>query len=86
MANINVPELELETLSKLKAMAKKENTSVNALVLRLLDRGLEFSPKKPQYQRYEDLSELAGVWTQQEAEEFEANTASFGNIDPEQWP
>ena len=85
MANISVRGLEPETLSKLKALAKKENTSVNALVLRLLDRGVGLAQEKPLYQRHEDLSELAGTWSPEEAEEFEANTASFGNIDPEQW-
>jgi len=86
MANISVRGLEAKTLSKLKALAKKENTSVNALVLRLLDRTVGVSQEKPIYQQHEDLSELASAWSQQEAEEFEANTAGFGNIDPEQWP
>ncbi|MBK4730626.1 hypothetical protein JJD41_12230 [Oxynema sp. CENA135] len=85
MANISIRGLEPETLSKLKALAKKENTSFNALVLRLLDRSVGVSPEKPLYQRHEDLSELAGAWSQQEAEEFEANTACFSNIDPQQW-
>ena len=85
MANISVRGLEPETLSKLKALAKKDNISVNALVLRLLDRGVGITQEKPLYPRHEDLSELAGVWSQQEAEEFEANTACFRHIDPEQW-
>ncbi len=86
MANISVRGLEPETLSKLKTLAKKENTSVNALVLRLLARSVGLGQEKPLYERHEDLSELAGAWSQEEAEEFEANTASFGDIDPEQWP
>lgn len=86
MANISVRGLEPATLSKLKALAKQEGTSVNALVLRLLARGVGLEQEKPRYQRYEDLSELAGTWSQEEAKEFEANTAPFGNIDPEQWP
>jgi hypothetical protein len=85
MANISVRGIEPETLSKLKELAKKENTSVNALVLRLLDRSVGRGQEKPRYQRHEDLSELAGAWSPQEAAEFDANTASFGTIDPEQW-
>ena len=85
MANITVRGIEPETLSKLKALAKEENMSVNALVLRLLDRSVGRGQEKPRYQRHEDLSELAGAWSPQEAAEFEVNTVFFGTIDPEQW-
>jgi hypothetical protein len=85
MANISVRGIDSKTLATLKAMAKKENTSVNALVVRLLDRATGGASEKPLDSRHEDLSELAGTWSLQDAEEFEANTASLREIDPEQW-
>jgi len=85
MANISVRGIDPKTLATLKAMAKEQNTSVNSLVVSLLDRATGGTSEKSLYSRHEDLSELAGTWNQQDVEDFEANTAGLREIDPEQW-
>ena len=56
MANISVLGIERETLSRLKELAKTENISVNALVLRLLERDAEVTAVQPPLSRHDKLN------------------------------
>jgi hypothetical protein len=85
MSNLSIRGLEPETLAALKALARQQNASVNATVLRLIEQGLGKSPEKPTRRRYDDLDELAGAWSEDEAAEFEAVTADSHRIEPDLW-
>ena len=69
--NLSVRGLEDDTLETLKGLAHKEGSSVNALVLRLIEQGIGKRPGKPGKRRYDDLDALAGAWTGDEAREID---------------
>ncbi len=74
-----------DTIAKsLKEMARRENTSVNAVMLRIIKESLGLDKKRRQTV-YDDLDHLAGTWNVQDAAEFESATAVFEKIDAEIW-
>lgn len=83
MSNLSIRGLEPETLAALKALARRQNTSVNATVRRLIEQ--ELGQAKPVRRRYDDLDDLAGTWSDKDADEFEALTADSRRIEPELW-
>lgn len=83
--NLSVRGLEDDTLEALKGLAHKEGSSVNALVVRLIEQGLGRRRGKPAKRRYGDLDPLAGVWSSDEAAEIEATTAAFRQVEPALW-
>ncbi|MEX2049037.1 MAG: hypothetical protein WEB90_05625 [Gemmatimonadota bacterium] len=52
-------------------------------MLRLLRAATGLSSR--QHERYQDLDELAGTWTDAEADEFERRLAEQRAIDPDLW-
>lgn len=85
MSNLSVRGLDPETLAALKALATREGASVNATVVRLLEHGLGTGPAKPRLRRHHDLDALAGIWSEEDAEAFDAAIAPFETIDPDLW-
>jgi hypothetical protein len=67
-----------------KKQAGSEGAIVNSVVLRLIEQGLGKSRKKSGKQ-YDDLANLAGTWSQQDALEFDQAVAGFGGVDPQIW-
>lgn len=66
----------------LKREAKRLHTSVNILILKMIERGLGFTCEKPSFN---DLDYLAGSWSSAEEKTFEENTHYFEQIDKELW-
>lgn len=85
MPNLSIRGLDPGSLSALKALAAQENSSVNTLVLRLIDRGLGKTQSKPTPHRFDDLDALAGCWSAADANAFAAATVAFDRIDPDIW-
>jgi hypothetical protein len=74
-----------ETISgALKEKARREDTSVNSVMLRILKEGLGLEKKKRNVV-YDDLDHLAGTWSAEDAAEFEKATAVFEKVDDEMW-
>ena len=67
---------------QLKKEAKRLHTSVNGLVLKMIEQGLGFSCEKI---AYHDLDHLAGTWSAAEEKMFKENTSAFEQIDKELW-
>ena len=66
----------------LRNASKERGLSVNKLVLDTL----ETTFKKPEgKRRHDDLSHLAGTWTSEETDEFEAGVRVFEQIKLEDW-
>jgi plasmid stability protein len=84
MSNISVRGLDSDLMASLKKQAGREGASVNTVVLRLIEQGLGKSPKRP-IKQYDDLTSLAGTWSQQDAMEFDQTVASFAEVDNEIW-
>ncbi len=85
MSNLSLRGVDPETLASLKARARQEGISVNALIVRLIEQGLGKAARKPSAHRYDDLDALAGSWSTEEAQEFASGIAPFSEVDPELW-
>ena len=70
--------------SALKEKARREDSSVNAVMLRILKESLGIEKKK-RTAVYDDLDHLAGTWSAQDAAEFESATAVFEKVDEDMW-
>jgi hypothetical protein len=84
MATMSIRGLQEQALEQLKRQAQQEGSSLNSLVLRLLQ-----GTPKPNHsgglQKFTDLDGLAGTWTAQALAEFDAHTAAFNEVDPALW-
>ena len=68
----------------IRERAKKKGVSVNKVVIGLLQDYLGESEQKTVC-RYHDLDELAGSWSEEEAEAFERALAKQRGVDLEMW-
>ncbi|MDX8399865.1 MAG: hypothetical protein R8K20_06410 [Gallionellaceae bacterium] len=82
MASMSIRGLDDQVLTRLKSQAEQEGSSLNSLVLRLL-QGTDRLPCA--LQKFDDLDALAGTWSKQEAQAFERNTAAFVEVDATLW-
>ncbi len=81
-SNFNLRGIPSEVMAQLKQEAKRLHTSVNALVLKMIERGLGFVCEKT---IHHDLDSLAGSWSVAEGEMFKENTRAFEQIDQDLW-
>lgn len=84
MATMSIRGLDDQALSRLKRQAKQEGSSLNSLVLRLL-QGTGTSIQSSALKKFDDLNALAGTWSAEEAQAFELNTAAFSEVDAALW-
>lgn len=84
MANMSIRGLDEKALAKLKNQAEQEGTSLNSLVLRLL-QGASAAIQPSTLKKFDDLDALAGTWSDEEAQAFERNTAAFAEVDATLW-
>lgn len=82
MASMSIRGLDDQALARLKSQAEQEGSSLNSLVLRLL-QGTDRQPSA--LRKFDDLDALAGTWSKQEAQAFERNTAAFSEVDATLW-
>jgi len=81
MATITVRGLGADELAALKQEAEREGISMNRLALRrLLDQPPAATMTGPSA-----LDALAGTWSQQEADAFQAAIAPLEQVDPDLW-
>jgi plasmid stability protein len=84
MATMSIRGLDDKVLTRLKSQAEHEGSSLNALVLRLL-QGTGASIQPSALKKFDDLNALAGTWSAKEALAFERNTAAFAEVDAALW-
>ena len=84
MATMSIRGLDDQALSRLKSQAAQEGSSLNSLVLRLL-QGTGSPVPLNVLKKFDDLNALAGTWSDQEAQAFERNTAAFAEVDAALW-
>ena len=84
MATMSIRGLDDQTLSRLKSQAAQEGSSLNSLVLRLLQSTGTPVPLNV-LKKFDDLNALAGTWSEKEAQAFERNTAAFAEVEAALW-
>lgn len=82
MASMSIRGLDDRALLRLKNQAAQEGSSLNSLVLRLLQGS---APQAAAVKKFDDLDALAGTWSEEDARTFEQNTATFAEIDSTLW-
>ena len=80
MPNISLRDLDVGTLARIKSAARRQNLSVNRLIVETLRQHYAPGNRPP-----DGLDALAGSWSRAEAEEFNAAIAPFGEIDATLW-
>ncbi|MES2273996.1 MAG: hypothetical protein V4487_07370 [Chlamydiota bacterium] len=81
-SNFNLRGVPSEVMILLKREAKRAHISVNILILKMIERGLGFTPEKL---AFHDLDHLAGSWSSADAKTFNENTQYFEQIDKRLW-
>jgi hypothetical protein len=84
MATMSIRGLDDQALAQLKSQAEQEGSSLNRLVLRLL-QGAGPSVSSGVLKKFDDLNALAGTWSNEEAQAFERNSAAFTEVDTALW-
>ena len=84
MATMSIRGLGDQALAQLKSQAEQEGSSLNGLVLRLL-QGAGPSVSSGVLKKFDDLNALAGTWSNEEAQAFERNAAAFAEVDAALW-
>ena len=84
MAVMSIRGIDEETAKALKEKARREGTSVNAVLLKTLREvfGLE-KPRRTAV--HDDLDHLAGTWSEKDLLDFQDNVAAFENVDEDMW-
>jgi hypothetical protein len=77
-SNFNITGIPEEAMIQLKREAKRLRTSVNALILKMIKKGLGFSCKK---NTYHDLDHLAGSWSAEQEKSFKSNIEQCDRVD-----
>lgn len=84
MGAMTIRGLDDVTVKALKEKAKREGTSINAALLKILRKELGVEKKK-HAAVYSDLDHLAGTWDRKQSREFQKNTEDFEKIDENMW-
>ena len=84
MATMTLRGIDDRIAAALKEKARREGTSVNALMLKVLKESLGIEKRRRDVV-YDDLDSLAGTWGKKDAAEFERATAVFEKVDEDMW-
>jgi len=84
MKAITLRGIPPDVARKIQERADRLRLSLNAVVIQMLEEALGTTRPK-QARCHDDLDFLAGTWSEQEAEEFDAAVADQRRIDPEVW-
>lgn len=85
MASMSIRGLDEQTLARLKRQAEEEGSSLNSLVLHLLQGAGTATQPGGALRKFDDLDALAGTWSDEEAQAFERHTAAFAEVDAALW-
>lgn len=84
LSNFNLRNIPQDVLLNLKKEARDQKTSVNSLILQILEQ--KYHPNHTLKKgSFHDLDYLAGTWNEQDEQEFKKKIKSLENIDEELW-
>lgn len=79
----NIPEKVEKAIQK---EARRKGVSMSKAIISILERTVETtSPVKKKRTLYHDLDHLAGIWSKEEAKEFNKTMRMFEKIDEDVW-
>jgi plasmid stability protein len=84
MATITLRGIDDALSGALKERARREDSSVNTVTLKILRESLGIEKKKRSVV-YDDLDHLAGTWNADDLAEFESAAALFEKVDEGMW-
>jgi hypothetical protein len=84
MKSITIHNLDDPLDRLIREKAKNEGLSLNITIKNLLAEALGLSPKQGE-ERKKDFLDLFGVWSEQDAREFNKRISDFEKIDPGEW-
>lgn len=84
MTTMTLRGLDDTISAALKEKARREDTSVNAVTLKILREALGIDRKRRNI-IYDDLDHLAGTWSAKDSAEFDKTTAVFEKVDEDMW-
>ena len=82
MSQITLRDVPQELDHRLRELARVRNRSLNRTIIQVLMESLHLGDGKD---RKRDVSDLAGTWSDEDAQEFEANMRVFEQVDDEIW-
>jgi hypothetical protein len=85
MTVMSIRGIDERAILLLKKQAQQEGSSLNSLVVRLLETVAGVRPTDKGPQRFDDLDALQGTWSAQDASEFESVAGDFAQVDPALW-
>lgn len=85
MSAITVRNLPPELARVIRQKAKKEKLSLNRAVISLLEEAAGLGEHAKKEVLHHDLDELAGVWSDEEYQEFTEALQEQRQIEPEMW-
>jgi hypothetical protein len=85
MATFIVRKLDERIAKRLRDEARRQDTSVNRILVRLITENVGRAAARRRSRVYRDLDHLAGTWTQAEARAVERRLKAQRNVDPDLW-
>ena len=85
MSVISVRGIDEQAVFRLKKQAQLESSSLNSLVVKVLETFAGVRTLDKVNQRFGDLDGLQGTWEKQDAEAFAAATDQFSEVDRTLW-
>ncbi|MDH5718148.1 MAG: hypothetical protein OEZ22_10975 [Spirochaetia bacterium] len=83
MKSITIHNIEDELEALIVEKSKKEGTSLNKTIKKLLRKALNIS--KDEDTSFSNFSEFLGIWEEEEYKEFETKISDFEKIEKEDW-
>ena len=84
MNAITLRNIPREVRDAIERRAREEGLSFNRTVLRMLEESLGLRSERPRVP-HQDLDHLAGTWSSEEADEFDAALSEQRRVDPGLW-
>jgi hypothetical protein len=83
MASITIHDLDEHVATLLRERARRDGTSLNKTIKRLLEGALGVRPVAAAHRK--DFEKFCGVWSKAQAAEFSRATAELDEVDPRDW-
>ena len=84
MKSITIHGLEDRLSERIREKARQQGLSLNKTIKKLLAEALGMEEQAPRDRR-EQFLDLFGIWTKEEAEEFNKSLEETRKLDPEDW-
>ena len=85
MAVISIRGIDEKAVLRLKKQAQHEGSSLNSLVVRLLETAAGVRSADTGLQHFDDLDALQGSWNLHDAHDFESAIGEFSKVDAALW-